>query len=163
MIDQNDTTLRPGAQNIALEQGARMFNLRAEPARGGGVILWIIGAAAATAVALVASVALGQERANIGRNAGAHHTYVELGPPTRGDAVATLAFRNIGVNNGRDEGQYTVEWNGLDVIVFFDWDADGSSDQIEVTPPQGYRADPPLLALPEESAGEVQIIEWQGT
>ena len=86
---------------------------------------------------------------------------ITLHAPTDPAAVATLTFVNTQVH-GADE-VFDLSWEGIDVTVYFDWNADdGSAERIEVIPPEGYVAVPPVLDVAEHTTGTVQIIEYLG-
>lgn len=89
-------------------------------------------------------------------------THARLGEPTSPEAVATLTYRNRGMNSQHDNGSYSVTWQGLTVTFDYRWNDGGSEDRITVEAPEGYVAVPRTLSLPEESTGEIQIIKWVG-
>jgi hypothetical protein len=86
---------------------------------------------------------------------------ITLHAPTDPAAVATITFVNTQVH-GADE-VFDLSWEGIEVTIYFEWNADESPvERIEVIPPDGYIAVPPVLDVQEHTTGTVQIIPYLG-
>lgn len=89
-------------------------------------------------------------------------TALRLGPPTDPAAIATLTYTNRGNNHRGDTGYYYVTWQDIYLSIYFEWNAYGAADRIEVETQAGYVAIPRTLTLLELERGEVQIMKWEG-
>lgn len=76
---------------------------------------------------------------------------------TEPGAVAEILYINDDVNSAADNGVKMLTLGSLTVEVTFAWDAEGGSDRIVVTPPDGYMAVPDTLTLPEDGRGTLLI------
>ena len=87
---------------------------------------------------------------------------VTLQPTEAPGAVAEVVFRNAMVNSDKDDGDYPLTMGALTISVSFVWDANGSgADQITVTVPPGYAADPETLTVPEGAVGTIIIYDME--
>ena len=89
---------------------------------------------------------------------------LEIHAPTHPDAVATVSFANTEVHMGEDSATLTYDSpdGPIEVTVFFEMNAQGADDKIEVLPPDGFLAIPQTLLVPERATGVVHIVEWEG-
>lgn len=88
---------------------------------------------------------------------GGRPAYVELGPATDPDAIATLTFVNENVHQGGDT--FTLSHDGLTVAVTLEWNVTASGDEaVSVTVPPGYRAEPDRIQVQELRTGVIQIF-----
>lgn len=128
-----------------------------------------IGAAAMAAGILAADYAHG-ETIHIGRmhvnGAAAAPTTVTLAPSTEPGILATVTMDNRLVNQGRDDGSYTLSIDGLTVEAVFLWDADPvlGSDRITIIPPAGVTCNPEdcSVTVPEGQAGTITLYDYLG-
>jgi len=92
---------------------------------------------------------------------GAAPSSIVIGPPTVEGVTATVTFKNTTVHNG-DEA-FALDWQGIEIDVIFDWQADGTNaERIVVTPPDGYIALPDSITVPEGATDEIQIVKFEG-
>lgn len=84
-------------------------------------------------------------------------TQVQLEPTDAPGAVAAVTIHNRNTNGREDNGEYTLELNGLTVVVVFVWNRVGDNDNITVLVPDGYVAVPRSLDVPEDTSGEILI------
>lgn len=84
-------------------------------------------------------------------------TIATIRATTEPGAVAEILYINDDVNSAADNGVQTLTLGSLTVEVTFTWDAEGGSDRIMVTPPDGYMAVPDTLTLPEDGRGTLLI------
>jgi hypothetical protein len=116
---------------------------------------------AALALSLLASPAFAQESAQIGMTSAIYGaTVVTLRATDAPGAVAEVHIHDAYVNNPGDDGDYTLTWNGLLVVVSFTYSGAGA-DMFVVTPPAGYMAVPPHALVPEHES-EVILIYVEG-
>ena len=89
---------------------------------------------------------------------------ISIHAPTHPNAVATVTFENSETHMGRDNFPlvYDSPDGPIEVIVFFEMNAQGADDKIEVLPPDGFLAIPQTLLVPERTTGVVHIVEWLG-
>lgn len=89
---------------------------------------------------------------------------VTLQPTDEPGAIAEVIFDNRMVNDAHDNGDYSLTMDGLSIGVEFRWNAEGSSDRIAVTPPDGVLCRPSscVLTLPEDQSGRMVLYEWVG-
>ena len=86
---------------------------------------------------------------------------IEIHAPTQPDSVATVTFKNTTVHSGDET--FPLSWDGIDITVQFDWDADGTwAEAITITAPPGLVAIPYRLVVPEDETGTVQIKRYIG-
>jgi hypothetical protein len=84
---------------------------------------------------------------------------ITLHEPTDPSAVATVTFVNTQVHS-LDE-VFGLTWGEIEVTVAFVWNADdGPAERIEIIPPDGYIAVPPVLDVAEYATGVVHIIAY---
>lgn len=82
---------------------------------------------------------------------------VELHAPEEPGAIATLTFHNQEVHNS-DE-RFTLTWNGIDVVVFFDWQfQDTAAEQVCALPPDGMVAIPECITVDEKGTESLSIF-----
>jgi hypothetical protein len=89
---------------------------------------------------------------------------VTLRPTERPGAMAEVEFYNDASNWQDDNGDHVLALDGLEVGLQFTWNAAGSDDRIELTPPEGVICDPRdcTLDLPEGQAGVVHLFSVEG-
>lgn len=129
----------------------------------------VFGAILATG-AFIASAAMG-ETISIGRmhinGQSTAPTTVTLEPSTEPGVLATVTMQNEYVNQGRDDGTYTLSIDGLTIEAQFVWDMDPvlGSDRIEVTPPAGVTCQPTDcgITVPEGQTGTIILFDWVGS
>ena len=86
---------------------------------------------------------------------------ITLHEPTDPGAVATLTFVNTMVR-ANDE-VFGLTWDEIEVTVSFEWNVNDSAlERIEIIPPDGYVAVPPVLDVAEYATGVVHIIAYVG-
>jgi hypothetical protein len=113
------------------------------------------------ALCFAAAPAMAQEGVTLG-NGWQQPTTITLQDTDHPEAVAEVVFRNEPVNGAHHNGDYTLRHGDLTVIVTFTWDMAGNDDGIEVQPPSGFMAVPPILAVPEGATGTVLIFIDEG-
>ena len=89
---------------------------------------------------------------------------LEIHAPTHPNAVATVSFFNTEAHMGQDSATLTYDSpdGPIEVTVFFEMNAQGADDKIEVLPPDGFLAIPQTLLVPERTTGTVHIVPWKG-
>jgi hypothetical protein len=86
---------------------------------------------------------------------------ITLHEPTDPSAVATVTFVNTQVHS-LDE-VFGLTWGEIEITVAFVWNVNDSAlERIEVIPPDGYIAVPPVLDVAEYATGVVHIIAYVG-
>lgn len=86
---------------------------------------------------------------------------VSIHAPTVEGAVATVTFQNTMVHSLSET--FTIDWGGIAVVVNFQWNIDGRSEErITVDAPDGYVAVPRFIDVSEDTSGEIQILKWSG-
>ena len=89
-------------------------------------------------------------------------TTVEIRATEEPGAVAEVHYRNAPINDSAtDDGRYTIAWNGIDVVIFYDHDFGGNSaDRIVIFPSDGLTCRPSCeLLLQEASQDTIYLIE----
>lgn len=90
-------------------------------------------------------------------------TTVTLRPTSEPGALAEVVMHNAEVNWSGDDGDYTLTIPGLTVAAAFQWDAEGQSDRITITPPDGIACAPScVLTVPEGEFGAVYLFPFIG-
>lgn len=109
------------------------------------------------ALALIAAPALADTVALKGST-------VTLRPTERPGAMAEVEFYNDPSNDAADNGDHVLTLDGLEVGLRFTWNAAGSDDRIELTPPEGVICDPRdcVLSLGEGDTGVVHLFSVEG-
>jgi hypothetical protein len=86
---------------------------------------------------------------------------ITLHEPTDPSAVATVTFVNTQVHS-LDE-VFGLTWGEIEITVAFVWNVNDSAlERIEVIPPDGFIAVPPVLDVAEYATGVVHIIAYVG-
>lgn len=148
-----------------LTQGARA---RARRSFWGGIVLGglIVGAS------FIAGAALAEETRTIQigklfvNGEASAPTTVSIAPSPVPGQWAVVSFQNQYVNDGGDDGTYTLTLDGVAVGIVFTWDFNPvlGSDRITVTPPEGITCQPETCeaVVMEGFSGEVILIDWRG-
>ena len=93
-------------------------------------------------------------------------TTVTISPSDVTGEWARVVMVNRYVNQGRDDGDYILTFDGVPVGVRFSWDADPliGSDRITLTPPTGITCVPDDCAVTvmEGLTGEIILIDFRG-
>lgn len=90
------------------------------------------------------------------------HSTMHLGPPQVQGAEATVTFNNTQVHGPQHNETYDLTMGGLTATITFQWNPQGSSDSVEVVPPDGYVAVPTIAEVPEGTTQEFHIYKYQG-
>jgi hypothetical protein len=95
-----------------------------------------------------------------------HGTTVTISPSDVPDEWARVVMVNRYVNQGKDDGTYSLPFEGVDIPLEFLWDADPllGSDRITLTPPDGITCIPEdcTVTVPEGMTGEIVLLDWRG-
>lgn len=103
-------------------------------------------------LALVASPAAAQSVADLSGST------VTLRASQEPGAVAEVEFINIDRNGPHDSRGFSLEVGGLPVDFRFTWQANPDGDDgVWIAPPDGYRAEPDYLVVPEGQVGTALI------
>lgn len=93
-------------------------------------------------------------------------TTVTIEPSGIPGQLAVVTLDNRHVNQGSDDGVYTVTMDGVVFGIEFQWDADPvlGSDRITITPPLGITCDPVDcgVTVMEGMAGSVVLFDFMG-
>lgn len=159
-------------------EGRRMANLEKSNAilraelygrRKANLIAWLSVAAVFAAAGFAAGVALG-ETITIGsiyvNGQNQQGTTVTITPSDKPGEWARVVMLNRYVNQGKDDGDYTLPFDGVTIGVAFLWDAVPvlGSDQIPLTVPDGIVCVPTdcSIAVGEGLSGEIILLDWRG-
>jgi hypothetical protein len=112
--------------------------------------------AAALAVFFLAAPAAAQDQVSIGG------TYVHAGSTEQPGAVAEVTMTNAMVNDDKDDGDYSLSFEGIAISVTFEWDASNTDDRMKVTVPEGFIAHPSYVDVPEYGKGTIYIYPADG-
>lgn len=86
-------------------------------------------------------------------------SFIEIRESDEPGAVAEVEFKNEMVNSAFDDGDYALTWDGVTVIVRFQYNADAyGSDRIIITPPAGYACWPDCDVIVPERFSKIIII-----
>ena len=157
----------PNAPMMPIAKAEDMARSRARRAFHRGA--WI-GAAAMAAGIFAAEMVNGQtiEIGGIGYmgNKVTPGSTVTISPSDNPGEWAVVVFENRLVNDGSDNGEYALTYDGVSVPVIFTWEADPllGSDRIEVIPPDGIICQPEDCGatVQEGAVGQIILFDWRG-
>jgi hypothetical protein len=93
-------------------------------------------------------------------------TTVEIEPSDVPGQLAIVTLVNEHVNQVTDDGDYSLQFEGMVFGIIFTWDADPllGSDRIEVIPPAGITCAPTDcgVTVQEGQAGSVILFDYVG-
>ena len=93
-------------------------------------------------------------------------TTVTIEPSTVPGQLAIVTFQNAPVNQGADDGEYSLTFEGMHIGVQFAWDYNPmlGSDRITLTPPAGITCDPDDcgVTVMEGMTGTVVLFDYFG-
>lgn len=84
--------------------------------------------------------------------------YVTIQPSIQAGVTAEVLFLND-ITHQQGVETFTLELDGLAVVIEFRMNTSGADDTLIVTPPDGYFAYPPELTVPEDGAGVILIMQ----
>lgn len=85
-------------------------------------------------------------------------SWVEIRETDEPGADAEVEFMNRDVNGPYDNGDYVLEWGGLQTMFHFEWQGNGP-DSVYLTPPIGYVCVPTCdLTIPEKTSIVVYLM-----
>lgn len=156
----------PNAPMMPIAKAEDMARSRARRAFHRGA--WV--GAAAMAAGIFAAEMVNGDTIKIGRmhinGQLSSPTTVTLAPSSVPGQLATVTMQNEYVNQGRDDGTYTLSIDGLTIDARFTWDKDPilGSDRIEVAPPVGVTCQPTDcgITVPEGQTGTIVLFEFVG-
>jgi hypothetical protein len=123
----------------------------------GGAVIWIADAA------LSETIQIGRTYIN-GESYGT--TTVTIEPSDVPGQLAIVTLQNEHVNQGTDDGDYSLTFEGMVFGIIFTWDADPllGSDRITVIPPAGITCAPADcgVTVQEGQAGSVILFDYVG-
>ena len=130
-----------------------------------------IGAAAMAAGIFAAEVVNGQtiEIGGIGYmgNKITPGSTVTITPSDKPGEWAIVVFENRLVNDGQDNGEYALTFEGVVIPTLFLWEADPllGSDRITVIPPDGIICQPEDCGatVQEGAVGQIILFDWRGS
>jgi hypothetical protein len=89
-------------------------------------------------------------------------TTIQLQDTDRPGAIAEVTMHNVLTNGPQDTGvTFTLDHHGLTVEGRFEWNRDGNSDAVHITPPDGIMCVPYdcILTVPEMQTGKLYLFE----
>jgi len=128
----------------------------------GSVIFGVLGAL--TGAAFGETISIGRNSYYHGESTG--QTTVTINPSDVPGQLAIVTLTNQHVNQGADDGDYSLTMDGVTFGVQFIWDADPllGSDRIVITPPAGITCEPTDcgVTVMEGAVGSVVLFDYLG-
>ena len=90
----------------------------------------------------------------------ASRSYIELGPPQKPGASATVTFQNYQHHGAGDRLSFPLTWQGITAEIHFDYQG-ADMDTVTVDAPEGFMAPPPEIAVTERGIGPIHIYSPQ--